>query len=248
MISYDFTGRNVIVTGGSRGLGRAIVEAFLAAGASVIATYAGNEEAARRLAEENAEHADRLLLKAFDVGDYGAVEAFYREVDASFAKLDVLVNNAGIRIDAIVGLLPVENWDRVLRTNLSGTFHMSKQAVLRMAGQRYGRIVSITSPSGELGFEGQANYAASKAGQVAFSRSLAKEVARRKITVNCVSPGFVDTDLIADLPAEQRAEYQKMVPLRRFGTPQEVATAVLFLASEQAAYITGETLHVTGGL
>jgi 3-oxoacyl-[acyl-carrier protein] reductase len=135
-----------------------------------------------------------------------------------------------------------------LQVNLTGTFNMCKQAVMRMSGRRFGRIVNITSPSGELGFPGQGNYAASKAGQIAFTRSLAKEVARRNIAVNCLSPGFIDTDLIADLPEEQLKEYRKNVPMRRFGTVEEVAEAVLFLLSDKATYITGEVLRVTGGL
>jgi 3-oxoacyl-[acyl-carrier protein] reductase len=248
MITYDFSGQTAVVTGGTRGIGRGIVEALLAAGARVFATYAGNEAAAAAFKAAMVAAGDRLALHRFDVGDYAAVEQFWRELDPVAERVDILVNNAGIRRDGVVGMLAPEDWRAVLDTNLGGTYAMSKFAVLKMMRARYGRIVSITSPSGELGFEGQANYAAAKAGQVAFTRSLSKEVARRGITANCVSPGFIDTDFIGGLPPEQLKGYRDLVPLRRFGTPADVAQAVLFLASKEAAYITGATLDVTGGL
>jgi 3-oxoacyl-[acyl-carrier protein] reductase len=160
----------------------------------------------------------------------------------------VLVNNAGIRRDAIVGLMPREDWRRVLDVNLDGTYHMTKFAVQAMSRQRYGRIVNIVSPCAHLGLPGQANYAASKAGQIAMAKTLAKETAKRKITVNCVSPGFVDTELLSDLDAEKKKELLKMVPLGRFGDPKEIAAAVLFLASKEASYVTGAVLEVTGGI
>jgi 3-oxoacyl-[acyl-carrier protein] reductase len=248
MISLDFTGQAALVTGGTRGIGRAVAQALLDAGARVIAVYAGNQAAADAFAEANPAAAGRLELCRLDVGNHADVEEFYRSVDSRYPTLEVLVNSAGIRRDAVVGLMGVADWQQVIDTNLTGVFNMTKFAVQRMVTARYGRIVTITSPSGKLGFEGQANYAASKAGQVAFSRSLSKEVARRKITVNCVSPGFIDTDFIRDLPEAQLAAYRETIPLRRFGQADEVAAAVLFLASRQAAYITGATLEVTGGL
>jgi len=247
MTTFDYTSQTVIVTGGTRGIGGAISTAFLQAGATVVATYAGNREAADAYADGQTQRS-RLHLQCFDVGDYAAVESFYRWLDQHFDRLDVLVNNAGIRRDSIVGMMPSGDWDAVLRTNLTGTFNMSKFAVMKMMGARYGRIINITSPSGSVGFEGQANYAASKAGQVALMRSLSKEVAKRKITVNCVSPGFIDTQFIGELPPEQLQAYKAMVPMKRFGTVEEVAHCVLFLAAREATYITGTTLEVTGGL
>lgn len=241
---YDFSDQRVIVTGGTRGIGAGITKAFLAAGAHVTATYTSNVAAAEAFGAEAAA-GDRLALASFDVSDYEAVERFFEGLEA---PPQVLVNNAGIRKDQIVGMLPAADWRRVLEVNLDGTFYMSKMAVKAMSRQRYGRIVNITSPSGELGFPGQANYAASKAGQVAMARSLAKEVARRKITVNCVSPGFIDTDLLADLSEEHKKGFLDMVPMKRFGTVEEVANAVLFLASKEASYVTGSTLSVTGGI
>jgi 3-oxoacyl-[acyl-carrier protein] reductase len=239
----DFTGQRVIVTGGTRGIGLAISEAFLSAGAEVIATYAGNAAAAEAMRNK---HPERLKLHQFDVGDAVAVEAFWKSIEGT--PVQVVVNNAGIRKDQIVGMMPVEDWRRVMAVNLDGTFYMSKQAVMAMSRQRYGRIVNITSPSGELGFAGQANYSASKAGQVGMSRALAKEVAKRNITVNCVSPGFIDTELLSDLSAEQKAAFLESVPMKRFGTGAEVASAVLFLASKAASYVTGSVLEVTGGI
>ena len=239
----DFEGQRVVVTGGTRGIGRAISVAFLEAGAEVHAMYAGNDEAAERFVEEQG--ASRLFVAKVDVSDYGAVERFFGALPS---PPQVVVNNAGIRRDQIVGMLPVEDWRRVLEVNLDGTFYVSKLAVMAMSRQRYGRIVNIVSPSAHLGFPGQASYAASKAGQIAMARSLAKEVAKRKITVNCVSPGFVDTELLADLPEEQKKAYVDMVPMKRFGTGEEVASAVLYLASKEASYISGATLEVTGGL
>ncbi|MCK5801492.1 MAG: 3-oxoacyl-ACP reductase FabG [Lentisphaeria bacterium] len=247
MVTYDFSGQTAIVTGGTRGIGGAISAALLAAGAHVTATFAGNTERAQAFAASHAD-TERLDLRQFDVGDYDQVEAFYTEFDAAHESLEILVNNAGIRRDGVVGLMPEADWQAVLQTNLSGTYNMSKMGIMKMMQNRYGRIISITSPSGKMGFEGQANYAASKAGQVAFTKTLSKEVAKRRITVNCVSPGFIDTDFIGELPPEQLKAYKSSVPMKRFGTPDEVAQVVLFLASEAAAYVTGSTLEVTGGL
>lgn len=247
MIDFDFSNQTAIVTGGTRGIGRGIASALLQAGATVVATYAGNDEAARTFKAEQ-EHTDRLVLKQFDVGDYIQVKDFFQWYGQAFESLEILVNNAGIRRDSVVGMMAPEDWQRVLQTNLTGCFNMCKFAVMQMMQNRYGRIVNITSPSGQLGFEGQANYAASKAGQVALTRSLSKETAKRNITVNCVSPGFIDTDFISELPDEQRKAYRTMVPMKRFGTPDDVASCVLFLASGAAAYVTGATLDVTGGL
>ena len=159
-----------------------------------------------------------------------------------------MVNNAGIRKDAVLAMMRESEWHDVLNVNLNGIFYMCKFAVMSLMQKRYGRIINITSPSGKFGFEGQSNYAAAKAGLVALTKSVSKEVARRGITVNCVSPGFIETDLIQDLPEELRKSYVGRVPLKRFGTPEEVAACVLFLASREASYVTGSTLEVTGGL
>lgn len=244
----SFTDRKVIVTGASRGLGRAISLAFLRVGAQVIGIYGGNSEAAQSFLQECTPFADRLQLHRCDVADHQQVKKFYQQVEEEFDTIDILVNNAGIRRDSLLALMDNKDWQQVIDVNLTGSFNMCKQAVLLMMKQKYGRIINITSPVAHLGFAGQANYAASKAGQIAMTKCLAKETARKKITVNCVSPGFISTDLLSDLSAEQLATYKNLVPMRRFGTADEVAHAVLFLASQQAAYITGTVLEVSGGL
>lgn len=241
----DFNQNVAIVTGGTRGIGRAISERFLKEGAEVVAIYTSNDEAAFKFKEE---HPEKLSLVKLDVSDYESVEKFYKLFENERERLDVLVNCAGIRRDGVVGLMKHEDWKRVIDVNLTGTFNMSKFAVRVMMKRKYGRIINITSPSGRIGLEGQANYAASKAGQVAFSKSLAREVAKRGITVNSVSPGFIETDLIADLTDGQKEAYRKMVPLKRFGTPEEVAGGVIFLAGNKASYITGTVLEISGGL
>jgi len=243
----DFTGQNVIVTGATRGIGRAITEGFLAAGATVIGTYGSNDDAARQFRDE-IDAADRLQLHRCDVADHLAVEVFYRLVEERYGTIDVLVSNAGIRRDAVTAMMRQDDWQRVIDVNLTGSFNMAKQAVLLMLKKKYGRIIFITSPMAHLGFAGQANYSASKAGQIGMMRSLSKETAKRKITVNCVSPGFIDTELLDDLDETMLKEYKKIVPMRRFGSPSEVADAVMFLASDKASYITGSVLDVNGGL
>ncbi len=246
----SFEQKKALVSGATRGIGRAISLALLAEGARVCGLYGGNQAAADRFRAE-AEllgHGERLWLKELDVSDYQAVAAFFAFLEEQWDTLDILVNSAGIRRDAVVPMLRQEDWQRVLDVNLSGCFNTSKAALPLMLKQKYGRIVFITSPMGHLGFPGQANYAASKAGQIGLMKSLSKEVAKRRITVNCVSPGFIDTDFLDGLGEEQLKAYRKMVPAGRFGTAEEVASAVLFLAGDKAAYINGAVLEITGGL
>ncbi len=242
----EFNKKIAIVTGATRGIGRAIAEALLNRGSTVIGLYGANHDEAKRF-QDNWDDM-QLQLHCCSVADYDQVKALYAELESRYDSLDILINNAGIRRDAIVALMDSEQWQQVLDINLSGTFNMSKFAVPLMMKRKYGRIVNITSPSSYMGIQGQANYGASKAGQIGFTRTLAKEVARKKITVNCVSPGFIKTELLDDLSAEQLSAYKKMVPMRRFGTVDEVVEAVLFLASEKASYISGSTLDVNGGL
>lgn len=244
----NFSGRTALVSGATRGIGRAIAGQFLAAGANVIGLYAGNTEAAASFASENAQYSAQLRLRQCDISREAEVKTLFAMIEETYPALDILVNNAGIRRDAMLALMRTEQWQQVIDINLTGTYFMAKQAVLLMMQNKYGRIINITSPVAHLGFPGQANYAASKAGQVALTRTLAQEVAKKKITVNCVSPGFIATDFINDLDKDQLATYKKMVPMRRFGTPEEVADAVLFLAGHRAAYITGTVLEINGGL
>ncbi len=245
----EFQDQVAVVTGGTRGIGRAIARGFAERGATVYATYTSNEEAAKAFEAECAELSGKVLTRKFDVADHGAVEAFFAGLDSETGgRIDILVNNGGIRKDGLLISMAPEAWQRVIDVNLTGCFNTSKFAVLLMMKRRYGRIINITSPSGKHGFAGQTNYGASKAGQVGMTKALAKEVAKRKITVNCVSPGFIDTELIEDLPEELRKQYLEQVPLKRFGTPADVAHAVFYLASEGASYVTGTVLEVTGGL
>ena len=245
---YDFKGQTVIVTGGTRGIGKSIAESFLRAGARVLVTYSSNEASMEQFKRDNTEFSGSFDIQKFTVSQYGDVEKFFDYVETKYVSFEVLVNNAGVRKDAVLAMMKESEWHDVLNVNLSGVFYMCKFAVMTMMRKRYGRIINITSPSGKYGFEGQANYAASKAGLVALTKSLSKEVARRGITVNCVSPGFIETELIQDLSKELRDSYVAQVPLKRFGKPEEVAACVLFLASKDASYVNGSTLEVTGGL
>ena len=245
---FNFEGNIVIVTGGTRGIGKAVAEAFLKAGATVIVSYSSDEQAAEKFKSENTSYKDKLDIRKFDISDYSQVEIFFQYVEKQYGNLHVLINNSGIRRDSALAMMKQEDWNRVLDINLSGVFNMCKFAVMLMMSNRYGRIVNITSPAGRIGFSGQSNYSASKSGQVGLTRSLSKEVATRRITVNCVSPGFIETGLIDDLPEKLKKTYLENIPVRRFGKPEEVASCVLFLASKEAAYINGATLEVTGGL
>jgi len=248
----DFQGRRTVISGATRGIGKAIAKAFLEAGATVIGVYGSNRKAADSFIQEWEENAlfkeNRLFLHQCDISDDSSVFKLFNGIEQQFDTIDILVNNAGIRRDAVLAMMQSDDWNRVIDVNLTGTFNMSKQAVLLMMKQKYGRIIHITSPMAHMGFAGQTNYAASKAGQIGMMRSLSKETAKRKITVNCVSPGFIDTDLLEGLTADQLTQYKKLVPMKRFGKPDEVAAAVLFLAGEQASYISGTVLEVTGGL
>ena len=244
----DFQGQIAVITGATRGIGKGISQTFLDHGAIVIGIYGANEEAAEDCRRQWRQYGDKIHLYKCDIANHNRVEQFYDEIEQQFNCIDILVNNAGIRRDAVLALMNVDDWQKVVDINLTGTFSMCKRGVKLMMKKKYGRIINITSPVARLGFAGQSNYAASKAGQIGMTRSLAKECARKKITVNCVSPGFIDTDLLDDLSEEQLKSFKKMVPMRRFGTINEVAEAVLFLASARASYITGSVLEVNGGI
>jgi 3-oxoacyl-[acyl-carrier protein] reductase len=250
MVRYDFAGKVVLVTGSSRGMGAAILEAFARAGAVCIVNYLADEGGVnRRDAEEVAArlrgHGVAVHVLDADVSRFDSVESLIRRVVADAGGLDILVNNAGILRDRTIRKMTADDWRSVLQTNLDGVFHCSKLGVevLRDGG----RIVNIASIAGVVGFQGQGNYAAAKAGVIALTKVMAKEVARRGITVNAVAPGVIQTPMLEGIKPEVLADYQKQIPVGRLGRPEDVAHAVLFLACEESSYITGQTLPITGG-
>lgn len=252
MTRFDFTGKVALVTGGSRGIGAELVRSFWACGASVVIHYwadpdGANAKDADALAAELADPTgSRKVLKlAADVREAAQVEKLMAETKAAFGGLDVVVNNAGILKDRTIKKMTLDEWHAVIQTNLTGVFHGCKYGaeVLRDGG----RIVNIASVAGLVGFPGQANYAAAKAGVIGMTRVLAKELAKRAITVNAVAPGVVETSMMADIRPEMRAEYVKQIPLGRFAQPADIANAVLFLTSAESGYITGQVLPITGG-
>ncbi len=250
MVRYDFSGKVVLVTGSSRGMGAAILEAFASAGATCLLNYFEDADGQnRRDAEETAvrlrAHQAPVHLLAADVSRYDEVERLMKQAAEIAGGLDILVNNAGILRDRTVKKMSPDEWHSVLKTNLDGVFYCSKLGTEIMRDN--GRIVNIASISGIVGMHGQANYAAAKAGVIALTKVLAKEVAKRGITVNAVAPGVIQTPMLGGLKPEVLAEYAKQIPAGRVGRPEDVAHAVLFLACEESSYISGQTLPITGG-
>ena len=244
----DFTGKTVLVTGSTRGIGRAIAEEFAKHGANVIVSGTVKERAQEVAKELSEKYGVNTLGVGMDVSDPRSVEDAFREINAAFGGVDILVNNAGITRDTLFLRMKTEDWQKVLDVNLTGTFLVTKQVVRYMTKKRWGRIINISSVVGFTGNVGQVNYATTKAGLIGFTKSLAKELAPRNVLVNAVAPGFIETDMTENLKEEIKEEYRKQIPLGRFGKPEEVAKVVLFLASPMADYITGETIHVNGGM
>lgn len=237
-----------LVTGASRGIGRAIALALAARGLNVYVTYASKADEARSVVASIEAAGGKAAAFKLDVSDSEAVAAFFSAEIKDKVHLAVLVNNAGITKDGFVVRMKDEDFDNVLGVNLRGAFVCAREAAKIMSRQRQGRIINITSVVGQMGNAGQANYCAAKAGLIGLTKSLAKELASRNITVNAVAPGFIETDMTSGLPAEARETYAKAIPLGRFGTAEDVAEAVSFLASPGAAYITGQVIAVNGGL
>ena len=243
-----FEGKNALVTGGTRGIGRAIVQALARDGARVAFTFRSSVEDAESLAAELLEAGAEVLAFQGDVAAARSAEEAVNGVLDAWGSLDVLVNNAGVTRDGLLLRMSEEDWDTVIETNLKSLFHFCKAAYRPMMKQRGGRIVNLASISGVTGNAGQTNYAASKSGIIGFSKSLARELAARNVTVNVVAPGFVATDMTAAMTDAARDAMLSAVPLGRWAEPNEIASAVAFLASDDAQYITGHVLHVDGGL
>jgi len=243
-MKIELNQQTALVTGASRGIGKAIAGALAAAGARVIGTATSAEGASAISAALGAQGRGIVL----DVRDLASIDAALKNIEANEGAVAILVNNAGITRDQLLLRMKEDDWDDVQAANLKSVFRLSKAVIRGMLKARSGRIISVGSVIGSVGNAGQANYAAAKAGMVAFSKSLAREVGSRGITVNVVAPGFIDTDMTHALNAEQRAAMLKSVPLERLGETADIAAAVVFLASAQAGYITGETIHVNGGM
>ncbi|WP_200674365.1 3-oxoacyl-[acyl-carrier-protein] reductase [Persephonella atlantica] len=242
----DFKGKAVLVTGSTRGIGKAIATAFAKHGADVIVT--GRNKGTAEIVAENLKNEYGIKAYGFKLDFSEDIPQQWKEIEKTAGQVDILVNNAGLTRDTLFIRMKDEDWNQVLQTNLTGTFKITQLIVKGMMKKRWGRVINISSIIGFIGNPGQVNYATTKAGLIGFTKSLAKELASRNITVNAVAPGFIETDMTQELPAEIKEKYLEQIPLGRFGKPEDVASVVLFLASDMADYITGETVHVNGGM
>jgi 3-oxoacyl-[acyl-carrier protein] reductase len=237
-----------VVTGASRGIGKAIALELARRGAAVVINYQKNQDAAREVLEQIESENGKAFLYQANIAKFGEAQDLIKAAVEKFGRLDILVNNAGITRDTLIMMMSEEDWDIVQDVNLKGTFNCSKAALRTMLRQRSGRIINITSVAGQIGNAGQCNYSASKAGQIGFTKALAREVASRNITVNAIAAGYIETDIWANVSEEAKKALLSLIPLNRKGNPEEIAYAVAFLASDQAAYITGQVLGVDGGM
>ena len=244
----DFTGKVAVITGGGRGIGRAVADVLARQGANVVLVDKSCTYTDQSAEDIEKAYGHKAMAMQADVSDYESMQSMFDEVLREFGRVDILVNNAGLTRDKLIMRMEEEDWDVVLDVNLKGAFNCSKAIVRTMMKQRYGRIVNISSVSGQAGQVGQTNYSASKAGLIGFTKALAREMAARNITVNAVAPGFIPTALTNDLPENLKETILKATPMGRMGTPEEIANAVAFLASDEASYITGQVLAVDGGM
>ncbi|HWR43213.1 3-oxoacyl-[acyl-carrier-protein] reductase [Sporomusa sp.] len=241
-------GHVAIVTGASRGIGRAVAIALANVGAKVVINYAGNAAAAEEVRKTITDNGGQAIIVQADVANAEAVDSLVKKTIEAYGKIDILVNNAGITRDTLLMRMKDEDWDAVMNTNLKGVFYCTKAVSKFMMKQRSGKIINMTSVVGLMGNAGQANYAAAKAGVIGFTKSMAKELASRGITVNAIAPGFIATDMTHGLSEQVKVDLATKIPLNRLGTAEDVAAAAVFLATDSAKYITGQTLNVDGGM
>jgi 3-oxoacyl-[acyl-carrier protein] reductase len=247
-LGFELDGRVALVTGGSRGIGRAVCQILARAGSHVVVNYQNAQDAARSLADEIQAAGGRCEIKGFNVADMAQVQGACQEILEAHGRIDILVNNAGITRDQLFVRMKPQEWRDVIEVNLTGAFHCARAVAKPMMKRREGCIVNMASVAGMAGNPGQANYSASKAGLIGLTKALAKELAPWKIRVNAIAPGFVTTDMTERIPEKAKGDILGLIPLSRFGTPEDVAWSVLFMASPVSAYITGQVLSVNGGL
>lgn len=240
--------RTAIVTGGTRGIGKAIVLELAKNGCNVAFNYSKSDDLANELVREIEALGVKAMAKKADVSDFESAKEMVKEVKDEFGQIDILVNNAGITRDKLLALMKEEDWDDVINVNLKSVYNFSKAVIMTMIKQKSGKILNITSVSGIAGVAGQANYSASKAGMIGFTKALAKEVGKAKINVNAIACGFIETDMTSELPEEYKQKMVDMTALKRFGTTDDVAKTAMFMLSDDAKYITGQVLSVDGGL
>ena len=239
----SFKNKNILITGASGGIGNALVKKFVSLGGNVLGTGTKTEKL-----DSIKKQYPNIKVKKFDIGNHSGIEEFIDNVSLELGRLDVLINNAGINMDNLSLRMKDEEWKKVIDINLTSTFLLSKYAIKKMLKTKFGRIVNITSVVGHTGNSGQSNYSASKAGIIGMSKSLANEYAKKNITVNCVSPGFIVSDMTMNIADKVKLYLTSRIPMGKLGTGEDVSNCVAFLSSEQAAYVTGETIHVNGGM
>ncbi len=244
----DFKGKVALITGSSRGIGKSVATDLASKGAFVVVNYTSNEQAAQNVKDEIENSGGKCEIRGFDVSSFAEVNEHIDSIIERHGQLDILVNNAGITRDTLLMRMKEEDWDAVINVNLKGVFNCTKAAAKYMIKQKSGRIVNISSVVGEMGNPGQSNYSATKAGIIGFTKSVSRELASRNITVNSITPGFIETDITSGLSEKVKEYYLGQIPLGRFGRPEDVSGVVSFLLSDEASYITGEVIRVNGGM